>query len=114
MIDWRPLEAELDLISPDDPLPLWWRDDDAIASTPALDRLIAQSGAVGLPVHLAVIPAHADRSLATRLSETACLIPVVHGWAHANHAPAGQKKAEFGAHRPIEQMQREAAMGALA
>jgi hypothetical protein len=33
---------------------------------------------------------------------------LVHGWSHADHAPAGEKKAEFGAHRPLEVMATEA------
>ena len=37
---------------------LWWRDDDAIAPTPALDRLLDAAGPV--PLTLAVIPALAE------------------------------------------------------
>jgi hypothetical protein len=33
---------------------------------------------------------------------------LVHGWAHANHAPEGERKAEFGAHRTLTAMELEA------
>jgi hypothetical protein len=33
--------------------------------------------------------------------------PIVHGWAHQNHAPQGAKKQEFGAHRPLDTMRHE-------
>lgn len=102
MTDWNPLDAELDrwraagMI-----LPLWWRDDDAVTVTPELDRLSGLSNDLGLPVHLAVIPEGATPELAGYVTEHPHLIPVVHGWSHENHAPAGEKKVEFGAHRPL-------------
>lgn len=112
MADWSPLEAELDRWQADGlTLPLWWRDDDAIAPTAALDQLVALSSETGLPVHLAVIPRDATPALADHLQSTPCLIPVVHGWAHENHAPADQKKAEFGPHRPTQAALDDAARG---
>lgn len=96
-IDWSPLKNEMALWRGDGlDLPLWWRDDDAVTCTPALDHLSGVSARLGLPVHLAVIPERADRSLADQCRRERNLIPMVHGWAHANHAPEGQKKAEFG------------------
>src|SRR5215472_4002810 len=67
---------------------LWWRDDDAIAASAELDRLV--------PLALAVIPALADAGLAARLaaarqSEVAVL---QHGWRHTDHADGG-RKSEF-------------------
>ncbi|MCV3270812.1 polysaccharide deacetylase family protein [Roseobacter sinensis] len=97
-IDWDPLRAELALWRRAAlPLPLWWRDDDAVSATPALERLSALAEELALPVHLAVIPAFADRSLARAVADTPLLRPTVHGWAHENRAPRGEKKAEFGA-----------------
>jgi hypothetical protein len=49
---------------------------------------------------LAVIPAKTDERLAGWLLPTAHIHPVVHGWAHANHAPAHEKRQELGPHRP--------------
>ena len=88
-------------------LPVWWRDDDATASSPALDRLLAIAAQFAAPLHLAVIPDAAKSDLADRLRETADVFVLTHGWQHRNHAPPGQKKAEFGAHRPLSQISEE-------
>ncbi|HVC50841.1 MAG TPA: polysaccharide deacetylase family protein [Stellaceae bacterium] len=71
---------------------LWWRDDDAVAMTPSLARLVALAGAV--PLALAVIPADADGQLAAALRPLANVAVLQHGWRHANHAVVG-KKSEF-------------------
>lgn len=103
-VNWAPLEQELHIWQQQGiTLPLWWRDDDAIEPTAQLDRLTALSNTIGLPVHLAIIPRDATPALASHVSAAPHLIPVVHGWAHQNHAPPGEKKAEFGDHRPLEQ-----------
>jgi len=55
---WGALEAELDIWqSAGRSASFWWRDDDAIAATPELDRLLAL--AQDAPIGLAVIPAQA-------------------------------------------------------
>jgi hypothetical protein len=65
---------------------LWWRDDDAVRMSPALDRLLALAGDV--PLALAVIPAEAE--------EFAAPVSVLqHGWSHANNAHAGARKCEL-------------------
>ena len=95
--DWSPLTAELALWRRDNlPLPFWWRDDDAVADTPALARLIRLAQDTGLPVHIAVIPDLIEPSLPPVVDITSELIPVIHGWRHINHAPEGAKNAEFG------------------
>ncbi|MFC6583025.1 hypothetical protein [Sulfitobacter aestuariivivens] len=78
------------------PLPLWWRDDDATRDTMALQRLLGVSEGLDIPVHLAVIPRPATADLAAVIKDAPGAVPLVHGWAHENHAPDGQKKAEFG------------------
>lgn len=78
---------------------LWWRDDDATTATSALDRLLDLAGTHDVPVALAVIPAGAQASLADRLAGTRASV-LQHGFAHANHAGTGEKKAELGDHRP--------------
>lgn len=80
-------------------LPLWWRDDDAIAVTPELEAMAARAQRFGMQVHLAVIPARATEELAERVAEDRTFVPVVHGWAHISHAPAGAKNSEFGTQR---------------
>lgn len=82
------------------PIAFWWRDDDAVAATPALDRLLALADRYGLPIALAVIPASADESLARRLEGEPQAAVLQHGWNHANHAASG-KSIELGGERPV-------------
>lgn len=91
-------------------LPIWWRDDDAIQPTQALDRLLALAAKFASPIHLAVIPEPATPELADRLAATDSFV-FVHGWKHFNHAPPDQKKAEFGSHRDVAVMLGEIASG---
>jgi hypothetical protein len=101
--DWAPLEAELAKWQAEaQQLPLWWRDDDAIEPTAQLHQLSTLSQKLGLPVHLAVIPAAANPQLAAYVALHPQLIPVVHGWAHQNQAASGQKKCEFPNQRPAQ------------
>ncbi len=113
--DWSGLDQELDHWQQAGlRLPLWWRDDDAMSQSSELERLAALSADLDLPVHLAVIPQGATPDLARFIAEHPTLVPVVHGWAHQNHAPAGEKKAEFGAHRPLEELLDDAERGLTA
>lgn len=79
----------------------WWRDDDAIAPTPALDKLINLSSPAGLL--LAVIPAKLDTALVSVLAHAPHVHVAQHGYAHTNHAPRGQGQGawELGLHRGI-------------
>lgn len=87
---------------------LWWRDDDAVAPTAALDRLIAV--AAGMPLTLAVIPALAEPALAARLAGHDQIVAVQHGLAHRNHETVG-KKAELGGARPVAEVVADLAVG---
>ncbi|MGJ4858626.1 glycosyltransferase [Labrys sp. La1] len=94
---------------------LWWRDDDAVSATPALDRLLALAHRHGLPLSLAVIPAAASPSLIEAVAEerdvdAQAVDILVHGYAHANHAPPGAKKQELG-HRPAAEVLAELGQG---
>ena len=100
-IDWSPLMSELALWRSDNlRLPLWWRDDVAVADTAALTRLTRLAQDSGLPVHIAVIPDLLEPSLPPAFDSAPSLIPVVHGWRHLSHAPQGAKNAESGHPRP--------------
>ncbi|HXP04015.1 MAG TPA: polysaccharide deacetylase family protein [Stellaceae bacterium] len=83
---------------------LWWRDDDAVAPTPQLDRLLSLVDDV--PLALAVIPADAQPGLAHALEPFPQVTVLHHGWCHANHAanyPGAGKKSEYPAERhPVE------------
>jgi len=104
-VDWSPLLTELDIWRGEGlTLPVWWRDDDAVDVTQHLERLNALSERLDWPVHLAVIPMFATPQLAEFVSRRSNLIPVVHGWAHESHAPKGEKNAEFGDHRSLQDM----------
>jgi hypothetical protein len=112
MSSWALLGTELARWREDRLVPtLWWRDDDAGEPSAALDRLLAEAGRSRLPLALAVIPALAGPALADRLAgETAAVLQ--HGYAHVNHAPAGAKKAELGADRPLAAVLEELRRGA--
>jgi predicted glycosyltransferase len=108
-IDWSPLDRALGRARDRNrPVAFWWRDDDAVAHTPPLDRLLALARRVEAGLALAVIPTGLEPSLAARLAGEERVLALVHGSSHANHAPPGEKKAEFGRHRPVEAMAQEA------
>ena len=113
MCDWSDLEAELDAWRLRGlRATFWWRDDDAVEATPALERLLGLAARHGVPLMLAVIPARATPSLAERLAEAGPgVVPVQHGFAHRNHAPAGERKWELGVHRPLAEVLEELARG---
>ncbi|QUJ76675.1 polysaccharide deacetylase family protein [Sulfitobacter albidus] len=111
---WSPLRATLrEMRRQGCALPIWWRDDDAVAATPALERLTRLSVRLRVPVHLAVIPGALEGSLAPFIADTPALVPVVHGWRHVNHAPEGAKKAEFGHPRAAAPEELEAGLATL-
>src|SRR5205823_13065369 len=78
---------------------LWLRDDDAVQPSPLLDELGELTERFRVPVTLAVIPATTGEALVQYLCGVPHMSPAIHGWAHANHAPAGEKKQEIGRHR---------------
>jgi hypothetical protein len=80
---------------------LWWRDDDAVAMTPALAPLLELARAHEVPVALAVVPASLDASLVAAVATAPTCTIVQHGYAHRNHAPAGAKSCELGGDRPL-------------
>lgn len=89
----------------------WWRDDDVVAASPALDRLIALAEAHDAPLLLAAIPSGIEPSLGVRLASAKAVRVAVHGLAHHDHAPPGEKAAEFGPHRPLDARVADAAAG---
>ncbi len=108
-IDWSPVGNALERADQADcSLGFWWRDDDAVARMPDLERLLGLSRRYEAGIGLAAIPALIEPSLADRLRDGELAYALVHGWRHADHAPQGEKKAEFGAHRPVGILAREA------
>jgi hypothetical protein len=86
----------------------WWRDDDAVAATPALDRLLLTAHG---PIALAVIPAGLQPDLAPRLKQNPEAAVLQHGYAHRNQAPAGGRKSEFPDERDLSAIERDLADG---
>jgi hypothetical protein len=88
---------------------LWWRDDDAVAETDALRRLLEIARAV--PLALAVIPAELTPSLPAFLKGRGSVCVLQHGFDHKNRAPAGAKKSEFPATRSWPEVARDLGEG---
>ena len=99
---WREVDRELDAWQAAGlQATFWLRDDDAQTDTPALRRLLETGRDAGAPISLAVIPRDADAELAEAVSAFDTVHVLQHGWCHANHAGAGEKKFELGDHRPL-------------
>jgi hypothetical protein len=97
---WDALTRELDLWGMEGrTATFWWRDDDAVAPTPALDRL--RTLGAGIPIALAVIPANATPELASELRDWPEASVLQHGLSHADHETPPAKKTELGSARPI-------------
>ena len=86
----------------------WWRDDDAVEATPALDELLRVAQG---PIALAVIPAKLQPSLAPRLKQNPEVAVLQHGFAHRNEAPEGGRKSEFPDERELESIARDLTAG---
>lgn len=111
-MSWLALDRELDLwLALDRRATLWWRDDDACGDTPALQRLLAIAGAYDVPVAVAAIPARSAATLVDAIAQFTQATIIQHGYAHANHAPPGERGAELGNHRPLDERLDELAIG---
>ncbi len=112
MSAWTRLDDELDLWRASGRrATLWWRDDDACRDGTALRRLLGVARAANVPIALAVIPAALEPSLADAVAEFALATVVQHGYAHRNHAPAGQRNCELSANRPVAESVAELTKG---
>ncbi len=88
---------------------LWWRDDDAISSTPALETLLNFSQDFGIPLSLSVIPKYVKDTLAQRLETTSAVHVLHHGWQHKNYQDKSreEKSSEFGWRRSAQDFTEE-------
>ena len=112
MTGWDDLDRELDTwASAGRRATLWWRDDDAVQATPALDRALTLSRETATPIALAVIPRDADDGLADRLATVPSATALQHGFAHANHAGSDERQNEYGPERPLAARLAELAVG---
>ncbi|MCG6952640.1 MAG: hypothetical protein LJE90_09735 [Betaproteobacteria bacterium] len=78
----------------------WWRDDDAVQRTPALERLLGLAREFEMPLALAVVPAAAQASLFDALPESVCVLQ--HGVDHRDRSSAGAKRSEFPFDEPAD------------
>jgi hypothetical protein len=78
------------------PVLLWWRDDDAIDASPALDRLLAISGRHGAPLALAVVPDRLSPDLAPLVNAHPDVSVLQHGLDHRSRRDAALPPAQFG------------------
>ncbi|GGO81083.1 polysaccharide deacetylase [Marinobacterium nitratireducens] len=112
MNPWQALERELDLWPA--PPTMWWRDDDAIAPTAALERLLTITADASIALQLAVIPALCTTALAQRLADETDVWVLQHGWDHRGYAAPGERKRELGGPRPrneiLQQLKRGRAL----
>ncbi len=91
-------------------LAVWWRDDDVMAPSPALDRLLAASERSGTPLALAAIPSEIDDALGPRLDGPLFTV-LQHGFCHHNFAAPGGRAVECGGDRPVEDVVASLAKG---
>ncbi len=93
--------ARLDQVAADGHcLTFWWRDDDAVAPTPALTQLLSLVDHFSVPLALAVIPKPVEDGLAGAVADLSGVFVLQHGYAHHNHQPKDMKSAELGDARP--------------
>ena len=107
---WAGLETEL-ARWPAGTATFWWRDDDATAPSPALDRLLGLADKYAVPLALAVIPAPVQPALAARVAKAGDVAVLQHGWSHDNHAPDGQRACELDDAWPAEELRRDLPSG---
>ena len=112
MASWSDLDRELDAWAGEGlTATLWWRDDDAAELKPEIERLLALSAALRVPLHLAAIPLWLSDALVTALTGYPEVRILQHGYAHVDHAPQGAGSWELGSHRPQGRVLEDLALG---
>ncbi|MFW6076277.1 MAG: polysaccharide deacetylase family protein [Hyphomicrobiales bacterium] len=112
MANWSDLDGELDRWAEEGRMAtFWWRDDDAAALNPEIERLVALSAGLGVPLHLAAIPFDLSDDLIAALKEASNVRVLQHGYAHVDHAPSGAGSWELGDHRPQSEVLEDLARG---
>ena len=91
-----PPELEALLAGREQPLRLWWRDDDAGRDHPRLARLLEIAGRHGAPVALAVVPDWLEPAARERIARCSVADVLQHGIAHRDHAGPGERRIELG------------------
>jgi hypothetical protein len=84
------------LAARENPVRLWWRDDDAGRDDPRLGRLIAIAERHQAPLALAVVPDWLQPAAADRIGAARDVTVLQHGIAHQDHAAPGERRIEMG------------------
>ncbi|MEE8351379.1 MAG: polysaccharide deacetylase family protein [Rhodospirillales bacterium] len=112
MVNWSDLTRELDMWAKEGrAATFWWRDDDAVEVTPALEKLFQIADEAETPLSLAVIPGILRPELVSYVNARTTTDVLQHGYMHVNHAPPGCKDSEFGEERNTEGCLEELALG---
>lgn len=111
MSDWQMLADEIQLWS--SPVQFWWRDDDAVANTGALQRLLMLADQFTIPVHLAVIPhsLQASLSVINKAQHRRNCYVLQHGYDHQSYALEGQRKIELGGSQDVPELLQKLTLG---
>jgi len=112
MVNWPDLIRELDTWAKEGrAATFWWRDDDAVEVTPALEKLFQTARETETPVSLSVIPGTLRPDLVLCVNGRSDVRVLQHGYMHVNHAPQGCKDSEFGPERGCQGCLEELARG---
>ncbi|MEM5529201.1 hypothetical protein WN093_10275 [Gammaproteobacteria bacterium AS21] len=108
---WQKFDSELTLWQ--QPIKFWWRDDDAIADSDALQTMLTMAHDYAIAVHLAVIPNKLQDSLNVikNAQHKALSFVLQHGVEHKSFALADQRKIELGGSQNSEQLVNKLALG---
>lgn len=109
MTPWQRLQQELERWP--EPATFWWRDDDAVAPSAALDQLIDITQRQDIDLCLAVIPALCTSALAQRLAAEPRIWVLQHGYDHQPYAAPGERKRELGGPRPRAEILHQLQLG---
>jgi peptidoglycan/xylan/chitin deacetylase (PgdA/CDA1 family) len=102
---WDRVRRELDLWARERrKAQFWWRDDDAEDVSANLSRMLATAARFEVTIGLSVIPARLKPRLVKALEREPSAQVLVHGYAHENHARAGQAKRELGGARRLDEI----------
>lgn len=113
MTEWTDLMEELDVWrAMDRTATFWWRDDDSVNEDPAIDSLLALRRGLEVPVAVSAVPTLTDSLFADTVLAESDIWVLQHGYAHQNHAPAGEKKCEFPRNRAKQAVCEELDVGA--
>ncbi|EPJ49597.1 MAG: hypothetical protein OFPI_24180 [Osedax symbiont Rs2] len=111
MSSWQALSEEINLWQRS--VQFWWRDDDAIADSKALQQMLQLAKSYQIAVHLAVIPNLLESSLYViqHPDNLPFCYVLQHGVEHRNFAVAQQRKIELGGSQDLVALQQKLSDG---